>query len=50
MQINARPDKEDHQDLPKSMRIMMAAREGIKDGGNNKQRNRKQKTPEEKVL
>jgi len=56
--INARPDKEDHQDLPKSLRMMMAARDQVKATGtyepfpsrkNTKDPSTK-KTPEEKTL
>jgi len=51
MKINARPAKEDFQDVPKSLRMMMAARDQLKNPTDNVQLvKRKRKRPEEKAL
>ena len=50
-QINARPAKEDFQDVPKSLRMMMAARDQLKNPTENVPPvKRKRKRPEEKAL
>jgi len=51
MKINARPAKEDFQDVPKSLRMMMAARDQLKNPTENVPPvKRKRKRPEEKAL
>jgi len=49
MKINARPAKEDHQDLPKSMRVMMAAREEVRNMASAKVAERVRKSKEERA-
>jgi len=48
MKINARPAKEDYQDVPKSLRMIMAAKEKLK-SENTPVMKRKRKGPEEKA-
>jgi len=51
MKINARPAKEDFQDVPKSLKMMMAARDQLKNPTDNVHLvRRKRKKPEEKAL
>jgi len=49
MKINARPAKEDHQDLPKSMRMLMAAREEVRNMASSKVEERVRKSKEERA-
>ena len=50
LKINNRPSAEDFQELPKSMRMMMKAREDVKTGSINPVRQRKVKDPDTKHL
>ena len=50
MKINNRPSGEDMQELPKSMRMMMKAREDVKLGNSGPVRQRKVKDPDTKHL
>ena len=50
MKINNRPSGEDMQELPKSMRMMMKAREDVKLGNSGPVRKRKVKDPDTKHL
>ena len=50
MKINNRPSGEDMQELPKSMRMMMKAREDVKTGNSGPVRQRKVKDPDTKHL